>query len=202
MGSYPYPRNGIVKLDFEYILLFKKQGNPPLPSRDRKINSAMTNEEWNTFFNGHWVFSGVKQDKHLAMFPEELPHRLIKMFSFEGDIVLDPFLGSGTTSLAAKKLGRNSIGYEINADFIPVIKSKVGDSNLIDDATIQIVKQDNVSSETVFSAMRNLPYQFVDVHKMDKKIDVKKCNSVQKLMGTVTPNVLNCFLLKKLSVPN
>ncbi len=60
------------------------------------------------------------------MFPEELPRRLIKMFSFVGDTVLDPFLGSGTTSLAAKNLDRNSIGYEINEDFLPIIKEKLG----------------------------------------------------------------------------
>lgn len=58
MGSYPNPRNGIVKLDFEYILLFKKQGNAPKPSREQKENSIMTNEEWNTYFNGHWYFPG------------------------------------------------------------------------------------------------------------------------------------------------
>ena len=62
----------------------------------------MSKEEWNQYFTGHWNFSGAKQDKHLAMFPEELPKRLIKMFSFVGDKVLDPFLGSGTTTLAAK----------------------------------------------------------------------------------------------------
>ena len=52
MGSYPHPRNGIVKLDFEYILLFKKQGNAPKPTKEQKENSAMTNEEWNTYVNG------------------------------------------------------------------------------------------------------------------------------------------------------
>ena len=65
----------------------------------------MTKEEWNTYFSGHWNFAGVKQNGHLAMFPEELPARLIKMFAFVGDTVLDPFLGSGTTSLAARNLG-------------------------------------------------------------------------------------------------
>jgi len=86
MGSFPCPRNGIVKLDFEYILLFKKQGNAPKPTQEQKDNSVMTTEEWNTYFNGHWYFSGAKQDKHLAMFPEELPHRLIRMFSFPNEI--------------------------------------------------------------------------------------------------------------------
>lgn len=61
----------------------------------------MTKEEWNTYFQGHWNFSGVRQDNHLAMFPEELPKRLIKMFYFVGDTVLDPFLGSGKMSLVS-----------------------------------------------------------------------------------------------------
>ena len=126
MGSFPHPRNGIVKLDFEYILLFKKQGNAPKPTQQQKDNAVMTNEEWNTYFNGHWYFNGAKQDKHLAMFPEELPARLIKMFSFPNETVLDPFMGSGTTSLVAKKLNRNSVGYEINPEFIPIIKEKIG----------------------------------------------------------------------------
>ena len=126
MGSFPHPRNGIVKLDFEYILLFKKQGTAPKPTKEQKEQSVMSNEDWNTYFNGHWYFGGAKQDKHLAMFPEELPHRLIKMFSFPGETVLDPFMGSGTTALAARNLNRNSFGYEINPEFIPIIKEKIG----------------------------------------------------------------------------
>ncbi len=85
----------------------------------------MTKEEWKTYFAGHWNFGGAKQNGHIAVFPEELPKRLIKMFAFVGDTVLDPFLGSGTTSLAAKNLGRNSIGYEINKEFLPFIKQKL-----------------------------------------------------------------------------
>jgi len=101
MGSFPYPRNGILKIDYEFILLFKKPGNPPKPTNEFKKLSAMTKDEWNTYFQGHWNFSGARQDNHLAMFPEELPKRLIKMFSFVGDTILDPFLSSGTTSLVA-----------------------------------------------------------------------------------------------------
>ena len=86
----------------------------------------MTKEEWGQYFSSHWYFNGVKQMKHIAMFPEELPRRLIKMFSFVGETVFDPFAGSGTTSLAAKNLGRNSIGYEINKEFAPIIREKLG----------------------------------------------------------------------------
>ncbi len=125
MGSFPYPRNGIIKLDYEFILIFKKLGDPPKVLREIKEKSKLTLEEWNEYFYGHWNFSGERQDKHLAMFPEELPKRLIKMFSFIGDTILDPFLGSGTTCLAAKNLGRNSVGYEINEDFLSIIKEKL-----------------------------------------------------------------------------
>lgn len=182
MGSFPYPRNGIVKLDFEYILLFKKQGKAPAPTSEQKKNSEMTNAEWNTYFNGHWYFNGAKQDKHLAMFPEELPRRLIKMFSFAGDLVLDPFLGSGTTSLAAKNLGRNSLGYEINENFIPIIEEKLGGNTLLKDCDEFVkVKQHPFPQDLVLKEIQSLPYQFVDVHKIDKKVDVKKLQYGSKI---------------------
>ena len=82
MGSFPYPRNGILKMDYEFILLFKKLGNAPKPTQQQKEESAMTKEEWGQYFSSHWNFNGVKQMGHIAMFPEELPKRLIKMFSF------------------------------------------------------------------------------------------------------------------------
>lgn len=171
MGSYPYPRNGIVKLDFEYILLFKKQGDAPKPTAEQKERAAMTAEEWNTYFNGHWYFNGVKQDKHLAMFPEELPKRLIKMFSFPGETVLDPFMGSGTTASVARRLERNSIGYEINPDFIPIIKERIGGDDIFSTPEVSFVKQEQAPLNFLMS---KLPSRFVDCHKMDKHVDPKK----------------------------
>lgn len=166
MGSFPYPRNGILKLDYEFILIFKKLGDSPKARREQKEKSKLTTEEWNEYFAGHWNFPGERQDKHLAMFPEELPKRLIKMFSFEGDTVLDPFLGSGTTCLAAKNLGRDSIGYEINNDFLPTIKSKLkGD--------IKIVKQGKLEID-LREEIKKLPYVFKDPVRFDKKVDPKK----------------------------
>ena len=180
MGSFPHPRNGIVKLDFEYILLFKKQGNAPKPTLEQKENSAMTNEEWNTYFNGHWYFNGAKQDKHLAMFPEELPARLIKMFSFPNEMVLDPFMGSGTTALVAKKLSRNSTGYEINPEFIPTIKEKIGGNDTFMQVETQIIKQPEMTVDFE-EKIKALPYRFIDTHKLDKKIDVKKLQYGSKI---------------------
>ncbi len=126
MGSYPYPPNGIVEIDYEFILLFKKPGKSPKVSREVKAASAMTKEEWKTFFSGHWRFGGARQMEHEAVFPPELPRRLIKMFSFKGETVLDPFAGSGTTLAEALKLGRNAVGYEINPRFHALIKRKLG----------------------------------------------------------------------------
>jgi len=131
MGSFPYPRNGLIEIDYEFILLFKKLGQSPNRVSERiKEESKLSNEEWRKYFTGHWNFAGCKQDKHIAMFPEELPRRLIKMFSFVGETILDPFLGSGTTSKTARELKRNSIGYEINKDFLPIIEEKIGKSKL------------------------------------------------------------------------
>ena len=174
MGSYPYPRNGILKLDYEFILIFKKLGDAPKPTKEQKDLSVMTPEEWNTYFAGHWNFAGARQNSHIAVFPEELPARLIKMFSFVGEIILDPFAGSGTTSFAARTLDRNSIGYEINNDFIPIIKEKLGvNQQDIQGTTYEFVDQELV--ETDFDAeIAKLPYVFKDPHSLDKKIDVKK----------------------------
>ena len=180
MGSFPYPRNGVVKLDFEYILLFKKPGKAINPMQKQKSASKITTKEWNTYFTGHWTFPGVKQDKHLAMFPEELPRRLVKMFSFPGETVLDPFAGSGTTAKVSKDLERNSVSYEINGEFIPLIEKRIGEINLLSE--IQIIIEHNLpTSEKLNADILNLPYQFIDCHKLDKKIDVKKLQYGSKI---------------------
>ncbi len=183
MGSFPNPRNGILKLDYEFILLFKKQGEAPKPNKADKDLSAMTTEEWNTFFNGHWNFAGAKQNNgHIAMFPEELPRRLIKMFAFVGDTVLDPFMGSGTTAVAAKNLNRNSIGYEINPDFIPIIKQKlkVDEPTFFGETQYEFVVSPD-SKKDYTEDIKKLPYQFVDTHHLDKKTDVKKMQFGSKI---------------------
>ena len=126
MGSFPLPRNGIVKLDYEHILLFKKLGTAPKPSEEQKAAATMTTEEWNRNFAGHWQFPGEKQSGHLATFPLELPRRLIAMFSFPGETILDPFLGAGTTIKAAMELNRIGIGYEINRDFEAAMRQRLG----------------------------------------------------------------------------
>ena len=182
MGSFPYPRNGIIKIDYEFILIFKKHGIAPKVSKEIKENSKMTTEEWNRFFAGHWNIPGEKQDKHLAMFPEEIPRRLIKMFSFVNDTVLDPFLGSGTTSLAAKNLVRNSIGYEINPEFLPVIEKKlrIHEKTIFEESDFEILSHGagNANNEGL---IEQLPYVFKDPVEFDKKVDPRKLQFGSKI---------------------
>jgi site-specific DNA-methyltransferase (adenine-specific) len=171
MGSFPYPRNGILKIDYEFILIFRKPGDAPPVDKATKEASKLTKEEWSTYFNGHWNFPGERGSKHLAAFPQELPHRLIKMFSFVGDTVLDPFLGSGTTALAAKHLHRDSVGYELNAEFVPIIEEKIGvrQADMFDVATVQLEHRKEVCNFT--ERLERLPYHFHDPVTFERRVD-------------------------------
>lgn len=201
MGSYPYPRNGILKLDYEFILVFKKLGDAPKPTKENKELSKMTAGEWNTFFAGHWNFAGARQDNHIAMFPEELPKRLIKMFAFVGDTVLDPFAGSGTTNLAAKNLERNSVGYEINSEFIPVIKQKLqANQKDIHNTSFEFTKQKPLTVDFA-KEIEKLPYIFKDPHTLDKKIDVKKLQFGSKIDKDSSTKREELFTVKEVISP-
>ncbi len=151
MGSYPYPPNGMVEIDYEYILIFKKPGKSKKIPKEIKEKSKLTKEEWKEYFYGHWRFGGARQIEHQAMFPDELPKRVIKMFSFVGETVLDPFLGSGTTVKVALELGRNAIGYEINEDFLKAINKKIRTMGLyVYGKKIKVIKRENpIIPETI-----------------------------------------------------
>lgn len=125
MGSYPYPRNGAIMIDYEFILVFKKPGKAPPVTKQAKEASRLTHEQWCEYLSGHWEIHGARQDDHLAVFPDEVPRRLTRVFSFVGETVLDPFLGSGTTVKVAAEEGRVGIGYEINDGFAGAIRAKL-----------------------------------------------------------------------------
>ena len=105
------------------------------------------------------------------MFPEELPARLIRMFSFHGETVLDPFLGSGTTSLAARNLGRSSIGYEINPDNIPVIRTKLNTAQADLEGSRYEFRDRPRDDERIGANRATVPFVFKDPHAIDKKVD-------------------------------
>ena len=159
MGSIYFPRDGHITYEHEYILLFKKLGTAPKVTKEQKEKSKLTKSQRSEWFRGIWTIPPVKQDEHVAMFPVELPQRLIKMYSFYGETVLDPFLGSGTTSLAAALEGRNSIGYEINQDFIPIIKKKIDriGSDLFGNLSIQFIDSNKKNSVKNDSTLHSIP---------------------------------------------
>jgi len=146
LGSGFLPPNAYVTLDCEFILIFRKGGLREFPRNDeRRKASSFTKEERDKWFSQIWEIQGAKQtveERRVASFPEEVPRRLIRMFSVIGDVVLDPFLGTGTTMKVAIELERNSIGYEIDESLLPIIKEKVGISQrLIADYSVEIVKR-------------------------------------------------------------
>lgn len=117
-GSYPYPPTPkILDSIFENILVFRKEGKRKKVDKSIKESSKLTKEEWIEYTRGIWFIEPDRKAKHPATFPIEIPKRLIKMYSFKGDVVLDPFAGTGTTLIAAYILDRKSIGYEINNCF-------------------------------------------------------------------------------------
>ncbi len=126
MGSGTLPLKAYVTLEHEHILIFQKEGVRELSKKEEILRrrSSIFWKERNVWYSDIWNFTGAKQEKdgiRTAAFPLELPHRLINMYSIQGDLVIDPFLGSGTTMLAAAINFRNFAGFEINRKLEPII---------------------------------------------------------------------------------
>jgi DNA modification methylase len=127
-GSYPYPPNLFSTYPYEWITVFSKQGKRPKVAKEIKEKSKLTTKEWQDWaINSIWEMqpASAKREKHPAPFPDEMPKRLIKLHSFYGDTILDPFLGTGTTAKVALELGRKAIGYELNKEYEPLITKKL-----------------------------------------------------------------------------
>ncbi|BDQ29851.1 methyltransferase (plasmid) [Helicobacter ailurogastricus] len=129
-GSYPYPTNFYAQNTSEFIIVFVKDGKPKKVSQKRKVASKLTQQEWIEFTKQIWDIpipnkSDLAFGEHAAIMPELLAYRLVKMFSFVQDIVLDPFAGSGTTLKVAKELHRQYVGYEIYPYYEKVINAKL-----------------------------------------------------------------------------
>ena len=125
MGSYPHPPNFYGLNTIEFINIFVKDGKPEKIDNKTKNKSKLSKDEWRKYISSIWKFPPEHDRAHPAPFPVELPFRLIKLFSFTNDIILDPFMGSGTTALAAKMVERHFLGYELNKNYI-----KLGEKRL------------------------------------------------------------------------
>jgi len=125
----PYEPNAVVKNDVEYILMQRKPGGYRKPTVSTRILSLISADNHQMWFQQIWSdVTGASTKHHPAPFPLELAERLVRMFSFVGDTVLDPFLGTGTTSLAAATWGRNSIGIEVDEHYFDMAVSRLANS--------------------------------------------------------------------------
>ncbi len=122
----PYEPNAVIKNDIEFVLLLRKPGGYRTPTIDTRLASLITAENHRAWFQQIWTgVTGASTRHHPAPFPADLASRLIRMFSFAGDTVLDPFSGTGTTTLAAARAGRNSIGIEVDSSYLEFAEARL-----------------------------------------------------------------------------
>jgi len=141
----PYEPNAIIKNDVEYLLMLRKPGQYRSPSNDQRATSRLTKEEQARWFRPFWSdITGASTREHPAPFPVELAYRLVRMFSFTGDTVLDPFAGSGTTTIAAMMCDRNSIGNEIDPEYFRLaerrLRGEIAQGRMIGDSPTLTVR--------------------------------------------------------------
>ena len=199
MGSGMLPAGAYVTLEHEYILIFRKGTKRNFKTKAEKANrwkSAVFWEERNRWYSDLWDFKGVRQDmaslnsdlrKRSGAFPFVLPYRLINMYSVYGDTVLDPFLGTGTTSLAALACGRDSIGCELDANFAVYLDERLTDPLLPDQLNDyqQLRVQDHLDFVAHYTeekgyapAYINNIYNFPVVTKQESNLQFYKVNKI------------------------
>lgn len=121
----PYEPNAIIKNDAEFILMLRKPGDYRQPTMQQRDSSRLTKEEYQEWFQQIWRLPGQSTREHPAPYPEKLAYRLVRMFSFTGDTLLDPFMGTGTTLLAAGRCDRNAIGVELELPYIRIAQRRL-----------------------------------------------------------------------------
>lgn len=137
----PYEPNAVIKNDIEFVLMERKPGGYRTPSLPARVLSVVSGENHKEWFQQIWSgLTGASTRNHPAPYPVELAERLIRMFSFVGDTILDPFLGTGTTTVAAAKAGRNSVGFEIDSQYFDMARRRIEieTSSLFSKRTIEI----------------------------------------------------------------
>ncbi|MDA8405043.1 MAG: site-specific DNA-methyltransferase, partial [Desulfobacteraceae bacterium] len=198
MGSGVLPAGAYVTLEHEYILILRKGGKRSFDTNEERAHrqeSALFWEERNQWFSDVWMdLKGARQDllekdvrKRSGAFPFELPYRLINMYSVRGDRVLDPFMGTGTTMLAAMAAGRNSIGFELDAQFADITERQV--SGIVDYANTLI--RERLARHEAFANARikekgpfkhvNGPYGFPVVMNQEKSLVFHLLKTARKM---------------------
>jgi len=147
----PYEPNAVIKNDIEYILMERKPGGYRKPSPESRVLSVISEDNHRKWFQQIWEgVTGASTRSHPAPFPLELAIRLVRMFSFVGDTVLDPFMGTGTTNLAAAQWGRNSIGMEVDPDYFELARNRIiaETATLFANTTVESFNMETAHAET------------------------------------------------------
>ena len=154
----PYEPNAIIKNDIEYILMQRKPGGYRKPTDKQRKLSMIGKDEYAKWFRQIWDIRGVSTKIHPAPYPLELAYRLIRMFSFWGDTVLDPFCGTATTMLAAMQSGRNSIGVEIEASYCKMALKRLKDESqdMFSNIILRYLDTDEISLGTLTPAQAEI----------------------------------------------
>ena len=155
----PYEPNAIIKNDIEFILMQRKPGGYRKPTEEQRRLSAIPKDKFNKWFQQFWTITGASTKEHPAPYPLELATRLVQMFSFTGDTVLDPFCGTATTMVAALKHGRNSIGVELDSEYCQLAASRLmrEDISLFGNAQFQIELKSRRPTEPLVSLKESSP---------------------------------------------
>jgi len=165
----PYEPNAIIKNDMEFILMQRKPGGYRKPTDEQRRQSMIDKKDFNRWFQQIWNIPGASTKKHPAPFPLKLATRLVRMFSFVGDTVLDPFCGSGTTMVAAFQNDRNSIGVEIDPEYCQMTARylKAESSDLFSDAKLVFEKATTQEEASIVREDREL----YEVQPASKRMD-------------------------------
>lgn len=166
----PYEPNAIIKSDIEFILMQRKPGGYRKPTNEQRRLSMIDKNDYAEWFRQFWNINGASTKKHPAPFPLELAFRLVKMFSFWGDTVLDPFCGTGTTMVAAMKCERNSIGIEIDEKYchLALERLKSESEDLFSDIKIEF-SGSNIETEELAVREELAPYKTAKQSKKPKR---------------------------------
>ncbi len=156
----PYEPNAIIKNDIEFILMQRKPGGYRQPTEHQRKLSMISKEEYKKWFQQFWTIGGASTKDHPAPFPLEIAYRLVRMFSFSGDTVVDPFCGTGTTMVAAMKAGRNSIGIEIDAEYCKITEERLRkeNSDMFSTATLEFIYHVQESEIKLLVSDRKIKY--------------------------------------------
>jgi DNA modification methylase len=124
----PYEPNAVIKNDIEFVLMQRKPGGYRSPSRRERLLSIISADNYQLWFRQIWSdVRGTSHPSHPAPYPLEFAERLVRMFSFVGDTVLDPFMGTGSTNLACARWGRNSVGIELDSKYFDIARQRLAD---------------------------------------------------------------------------